>query len=327
MIVYRTYTRRLFAVVAVVAVLAGAVPALAQHPATWRFPAPDAAAAWFQALDDAHLAGPGAFAFYRSPGTPDSPLARTLSAARGYEILHFAPLYYPSASRDALVRAARDATAPSGTPRAPRAAFLVGALAAALPAAALRAPLAPLADAVERSRPRIVPAEAIERWQLAWNTRFAGALAPFLHAERLDGGVVMVAAALGPEGRLFAGRPDDRADNIVAVGTSDGAPSPDAPVFALVRELCFPMVSRAAEQSPALKVATAEAARRASVAAVRCGADLLDRFIPAEAGGYRSHWRHAAGAAGDDDFDSLFPPDPILAPRLRTALGRFSPRP
>lgn len=309
------------------ATLAVAATAHAQQPDAWRFTAPDAAAAWFHTLDNTHLAGPGALSFYRSPGTPDSRLARTLAASSGYEILHFAPLYYPSATRQALVSAISDAAAPSPAPGAPRAAFLMGALASTLPAPAQRAPLAELADAVERSHPPVVPAAALDRWQRAWDTRFAAALAPFLHAERLDGGVVMVAAALGPEGRLFAGRPDDRTDNIVAVGTFDAAPSADAPVFAFVRELCFPLVSRAADQSPSLRASRAEASRRSSIAAVRCGAELLDRLLPAEAGAYRALWQHIAEPGGHAVFDTVFPPDPVLAPRIHTALAQLSPRP
>jgi hypothetical protein len=187
--------------------------------------------------------------------------------------------------------------------------------------------LAELADAVERSRPSGVPATALAGWQHEWDARFAAALAPFLHAERLDGGVVMVAAALGPEGRLFAGSPDDRADNVAAVGTLDAPPGADAPLFALVRELCFPMVSRAADQSPALRVSRAEAARRSSIAAVRCGAELLDRLLPAEAGGYRTHWQHVADPGGRAVFDTLFPPDPVLAHRIHSALAQIAPRP
>lgn len=312
---------------AVLGALAVAVTAHAQQPGSWRFTAPDAAAAWFQALDDAHLAGPGAFSFYRSRGTSDSRLARSLAASGDYEILHFAPLYYPSATRQALVRATRDAAALSLAPSTPRAAFLVGALASALPRPAQRAPLAELADMVERSQPPVVPVATLDGWQRAWDTRFAVALAPYLHAERLDGGVVMVAAALGPEGRLFAGRPGDRTDNLVAVGTFDASPSADAPVFAFVRELCFPLVSRAADQSPSLRTSRTDAARRSSIAAVRCGAELLDRLLPAEVGAYRALWQHIAEPIGRAAFDTLFPPDPVLAPRIHTALAQLSPRP
>jgi len=317
----------LVAVAVAGALLAGAVTAAAQQPAAWRFTAPDAAAAWFHTLDHVHLGGPGAFAFYRSPGTTDSPLARTLAASSQYDVLHFAPLYYPSATRQHLVRAVRDAAAPSPTHGEPRAAFLVGAIASTIPAATQRAPLAGLAAAVERSQPPVISAASLDRWQHAWNTRFASALTPYLRSEHLDGGIVMVAVALGPEGRLFAGRPADRTDNIAAVGTLDAPPDADAPVLALVRELCFPLVSRAADQAPSLKASRADAARRTSVAAVRCGAELLDLLVPAEAGGYRAHWRRAADPGGRVVFDTLFPPDPVLAPRIRTALSRIAPRP
>ncbi|MCX5759938.1 MAG: hypothetical protein NTW72_00275 [Gemmatimonadetes bacterium] len=328
MLVYRTSPR--FRAVAL-ASLFGAAVAHAQQPVAWRFSAPDAAAAWFHTLDNARLAGPGALGFYRSAGGAHSPLARTLAASASYEILHFVPLYYPSATRAELARALREAAAASPAPNAPRAAFLVGALTSALPTSAARAPLLALADLTLQSLPAAILPSALARWQHSWDTRFANPLAPFLRAERLDGGLVMVADALGPEGRLFAGRPADRTDNVVAIGTFGAPPDLDAPVFALVRELCFPLVSRAADQTPALRASRAESARRTSVAAVRCGADLLDRVAPAEASAYRAHWQHAArtGVQRDspDDFDSLFPPDPLLAPRIRTALIRSVDRP
>ena len=318
---------RLLITLATVHCLGGATAVDAQQAVGWRFAAPEAGAAWFQALDALHLASPGALPFYRTPGSPQSALARTISSGSGYEILHFVPLYYPSASPAALARALRDAAASSAVPSAPRAAFLVGVLRATLPTDALRAPLAALADALEHSQPATVSTAAIERWQHEWDRRFASALAPFLHAERLDGGMVMISAALGPEGRLFAGRPDDRSDNVAAVGTLDAPPDADVPLFALVRELCFPVVSRAADQAPALRASRADAARRSSMAAVRCGAELLDRLLPAEAAAYRDHWRHATGLSDGTDFDSLFPPDLVLAPRIRTAIARSAPRP
>ena len=123
--------------ITVLGALAIAVTVRAQQPGPWRFTSPDAAAAWFHTLDNAHFSGPGAFSFYRSPGTPDSRLARTLAASGEYEILHFVPLYYPSATRQALVSAIRDAASPSPAPGARRAAFLVGALTSTLPASCL----------------------------------------------------------------------------------------------------------------------------------------------------------------------------------------------
>ncbi len=312
-----------------ITLLAAAFVIASPAGAQWRFTAPDAAGAWFAALDTVRLEGAGALSFHRSAGRSTLPLAATLRADSRYDILLFAPLYFPSGSRIAFLEAVRSA-ATSEAATSPRARFLIAALRQALPDLHARASLASLADLAEAARVVHVPAEQVDRWQSQWNARFAAALAPYLAAEHLDGGMVMVADALGPEGRLFAGVPDDRRDNVVAVGTPLAADDIDGPLYALVRELCFPLVTRAANASPDFGRDARVAAQRTSVAAVRCGADLLDRLLPVEAPAYRMHWQRAASAARSGTptgFDLLFPPDPVLAPRLRTAIMRIARSP
>jgi hypothetical protein len=294
--------------------------------AQWRFTAPEAAGAWFAALDSLRLDGAGAFPFHKSAGPAARPLSRTLAASPRFEILQFVPLYYPSASRESLTGAVREA-ATVAEPRQARAQFLVAALRQALPATADRAVLPAVAELAASANPAVIPTARLDRWQQQWDTRFAPALARYLAGERLDGGVVMVADALGPEGRLFTGIPADRRDNVIAVGTPLAAEDADGPLFAVVREACFPLVSRAADATPNFGRDRAAAARRTSLAAVRCGADLLDKLLPAEAGAYRAHWRLAADAGGTRTFDTLFPPDAALAPRLRTLLDKIATAP
>jgi len=305
--------RHAFAAAALVAGLA--VPAQAQ----WRITAPPAATAWFTALDSLRLAGRGVLPLTRSQGAPRSTLGQALSSDR-FAVLQFAPLYYPSATQAALADAAEDA-AGTASPRAARAQFLVGALRQALPDPRDRKPLVELAAFVRAVTPAAIPQAQLARWQTAWDGRFALPLVPFLRAERLDGGVLMVIPALGAEGRLFAGVPDNRADNLIAVQAPLDPNDADGPLYAAVRELCFPLVSRTADATPEFRRdarSARDAARRASLAAVRCGADLLDQLAPREAEGYRAHWRAVAGAAGS--FDTLFPPDVVLTPRILEAL-------
>ncbi len=303
--------------------LAGASRAAAQ----WRVAAPAAATAWYATLDSLRLSGQGFLPLTRAAGAPATPLGRTLAAAR-YDILHFVPLYYPSASTAALADAIEDA---AGTvePRVLRAQFVVGAIRRSLPDPRDRRPLAELAAMVRRSPAAGVSSAQIAAWQDAWNRRFAKALAPFLASERLDAGLLLVIPALGAEGRFFAGVPSDRADNLVAVSTTASATDADGPLFAAVREFCFPLVSRVADASPEFRRAVRyapDAARRASTAAVRCGADLLERVLPAEAAAYRMHWR-AVSLSPAASFDALYPPDALLAPRLRDALQRAASPP
>jgi hypothetical protein len=289
--------------------------------AQWRLVSPAAAAAWFQVVDSVGVAGTGAFRFTATGSERPTELGRALSRGGRYDILHFVPLYYPSAGTGALAEALAEA-AGSAPPSAPRAQLLVGALRQALPSAADRAPLAALADLLRRTPARRVPAATLDALQSHWNTNLAPALAAFLHDERLDSGLLWVLPALGPEGRLFSGVPGDRADNIVAVAALSA--NEMGPLYHAVRELCFPLVSRSAEASSAFKRSSgsaAESARRTALAAVRCGAELLDRVAPAEAGAYRAHWLRVAGRAAA--FDAAFPPDAALAPVIRAALERY----
>lgn len=305
------------------AAVACAVPDVASGQ--WRVASPAAAAAWFQVIDSVGVAGTGAMSFTASPTARPTDLGRALSRGGRYDILHFVPLYYPTASTAALADAVSQAalTAPS---TALRAQFLVGALRQALPMAAERAPLAELAAQVRRTTARRVSAQTLDALQAHWNRALAPALAPFLRDQQLDAGQLWVLPALGPEGRLFAGVAGDRTDNIVAVaaGPVDG----NGPLYAAVRELCFPLVSRTADASPEFRRtagSSAEAARRAGLAAVRCGAELLDRVAPAEAGPYRTHWERVATRALT--FDTAFPPDAVLAPSVRAALARYGTSP
>jgi len=287
--------------------------------AQWRFASSPAASAWYDVLDSLRLSGRGALALTRTPGDPVAPLARTLAAER-FDILQFAPLYYPSATAAALADALEDAAGTSA-PRVPRAQFLVGAIRTALPDPRDRLRVAELAGALRRTMPQGADAARLAAWQSAWDRRFAVALTPFLARERLDGGVIWIVPALGPEGRLFAGVPADRHDNVIAISEPFGNDDADGPLFAAVRELCFPLVSRVADRvTDFTKRAggAAQAARRASTAAVRCGAALLDQLAPAESDAYRAHWLRVGGG---DTFDALYPPDPVLTALILAALS------
>lgn len=312
----RNERQRLF----VAAFLGLLVPAAAA--AQWRLASPPAAATWYHLLDSLGVAGTGAFRFTATGPERATDFGRRLSHGGRYDILHFVPLYYPSAGTAALADALMQA-AGTAPPSAPRAQFLVGALRQALPSAAERAPLTELAVLLRRASARRLSPDALDALQTHWNRALAPALTPFLRDQQLDAGLLWVLPALGPEGRLFAGVAADRTDNIVAVAS--GPAGGQGPLYAAVRELCFPLVSRTAEASPEFRRTagnSAEAARRAGIAAVRCGAELLDHVAPAEAGPYRTYWERVATRALT--FDAAFPPDPVLAPALRAALERYA---
>ena len=164
---------------------------------------------------------------------------------------------------------------------------------------------------------------------MRWDSAFAPRLAQYLIQERLQGGVIILSPSLGAEGRFFAGRPENPFDNVIAVWSPSAAT--DAPIFAVVRELCFPLVSRAAQS--VVKVGDrAEYARRTSLAAVRCGDSLMTRLVPEVVVGYRRHWEGLLreGARADPSSPTVAPAtDPTLdaavAVELRRTLIRVAP--
>jgi len=299
---------------------------------TWTIVTPDAALAWYAVLSDLALPGPGAFAYVARSSTPaDREFAAALAASRESEILHFVPLYHPSADRAALVAALRAAASASGAPP-PRAALLVGALTQVISADRRARELPRLATALERAHPVVPSDAAVRAWQEALDSAYLPALASWLEAERLDAGRLIVAPGLGAEGRLFAATAA-RDDNLVAVGRFADDASSEAPLLAFVREACFPAVTRAARDA-GLDERNGALARRASIAAVRCGAALLDARLPSRAREYRAFWLRRTtdvppapeGAREGTDpslraaFDRAFPVDPALTDRLERAI-------
>lgn len=292
----------------------------------WTVVAPDAALAWFTVLADWRVDGSGALPFISvgsGPGTTDvaqGGLARQLRSDPARDVLHFVPLYHPSAQRADLAAALR-ATATSASAPTARATFLVSALVRTLPAAQRRAYLPALADALERSRHTAPDGASLRFLQQRLDSVYLPALAGPLAAERLDAGRLIIAPALGPEGRIFAAT-DDRADNLVAVSAFSGDPDAEAPLLAFVREACYPRVSRAAA-SARLGADSPNAARRASIAAVRCGAELMDACLADRAAPYRRLWLRQATRHGLRPNDT---PVPQASPALRAEFDRVFPR-
>lgn len=298
--------------------------------AGWTVDSPDAAVAWFDLLATLRLPGVGAFPLTAAPraGTRADPaLARALAETRESEVLHFIPLYHPSGDRAALGAVLR--VAASDVAAAPARATLATAALRGAMSAPLRARTLPaLADALNRVDAPALDAQRLDALRRVLSSRYVPALAPWLALERLDEGRLLVVPGIGPEGRVFAAT-RDRSDNLVAVGGFVTDPDADAPLFAFVRELCYPAVTRAA-QAAGLDGPAATVARRTGVAAVRCGSDLLSARLPDAVERYRAFWLRQAGAPHDgvdgrDAFHRAFPEDATLAPHLERALRRLRP--
>jgi hypothetical protein len=354
--VRRRRVRRPGLAVLVAALAATVAPRLgAQRPtaervagsARWTVVAPEAPVAWYDLLADVAVPGAGAFRFTAArPGAPaDRALASALATTRESEVLHFVPLYHPSADRAALVEAMRTAAGESAP--APRATLLTAALRGALSPETRRAWLPALADALARAgtaSPRtaggaagIPGAEVLARWQRALDSLYLPALSPWLVLERLDAGRLIVAPGIGAEGRLFAAT-QDRDDNLAAVGDFATDADAEAPLLAFVREVCFPAVSRAA-RSAGLDASDPGSARRSSLSAVRCGAALMDARLPERAVAYRAFWLRRRNdsstpalapvdvprdaAALRRAFDEAFPVDAAFGGALTRAIARL----
>lgn len=180
-------------------------------------------------------------------------------------------------------------------------------------------------------------APSLGRWQRALDSLYLPALEPWLVLERLDAGRLIVAPGIGAEGRLFTAT-QDRADNLAAVGDFAADADAEAPLLAFVRESCFPAVSRAA-RAAGFAAADPSAARRSGLAAVRCGASLLDARLPSRAAAYRAFWLRRRNdsstpavapvdvpqdeAALRRAFDAAFPADAALSGALARELARL----
>ena len=294
-------------------------PAAPQGRADWVFQSPDGARAFYAVLADLPVSAVGPFPFYRRASGRQAPASlRDAVTGPRFEVLHFVPLYAPNLDAAGLAAALRAASNGVARP-APGAAFLDATLRATLPADD-RTVLSALATLVEGAGARLPPAHPrLATLQSRWGSAFAPALRRFLEDERLTSGVVLLSESLGPEGRIFTGRPAEPGDNVIAVGPWPEAASPDAPLLAMLRELCFPLVTRTIR--PASGEDRAAASARSAFAAVRCGARLADAVSPATGGAYRAMWA-AAGPHPEVGFDAQYPADGVLPTAVLAAVSR-----
>ena len=279
----------------------------------WQVTSSPAADRWFAAMAQLDLPVPGTLTFYRRSTQPPPAWRAQAARARALEVLHFVPLYYPSATPAALTAAVR-AAANGQAAHTPRASFLVGALQRTVTATderQLLAFVAALADSAVHGD--AVPDAQLAALQAAWDSVYAPALAPFLVARRLVGGALLVSPALGAEGRIFEGRPGDPLDNVIAVGAARESGLIEAPLLEAVRESCAPLITELSADRRAWR----DDPVSASQASVRCGLALVDRALPARAEAYRTLWARHAGAAR---FADAFPPNAREDTAIRAAI-------
>ena len=237
-----------------------------------------------------------------------------------FEIMHFLPLYFLAPGSGGLLRTIRSiglegsAGDNAGDPTTRDAVKAIGSV---LASRRQRELLGEFVDVLEDER-RVFYEDyeresngarttQIAKVQQHWNADLAPALAPYLERWRLGNGLIVVSPPLGAEGRFVILGRGSSPGPVIAVGLPSSPADRDAVAISAVRELCFPIVHAVIGQDAARKLERVAAERLSSVAAVRCGALALERYVPALRSSYQSRFLRAAGSpATGADIDAAF---------------------
>lgn len=256
-------------------------------------------------------------------------------ADSAFELLHFVPLYFASAGPDRMLEAlAQVAETGEAQVEDPVAQFGAGIVAQLLPEDRQRSVLLEFTRALseewgawfEDAWTRSVLDRRVDlaALQAAWDARYAGRLRPYLQRHQMDQGALIVSPQVGLEGRVFAGSPADRTDNLVVVHLPAPGELLDAALHYAVREMCFPSARAAMEAAGPMPADRMAASARSTRAAVRCGELLLERLAPEEASAYRTSFVPATAAETDtatrDAFQRAYPLDAGLEAALRAEI-------
>lgn len=246
-----------------------------------------------------------------------------------FEILHFAPLYFASSDRTAMLSALKaslngDAVAP-GTEQ-----FGAGIIQSLVATDRQRSLLLDFISAIEsewrlfyrdyRNSMRDTIRSTLEVATSFWNDSIASADA-FPAQHQLEGGVIVVSPAIGAEGRIFQGASANPIDNVIAV-TLPASGSPVAIASHALHEACFPLASDlVAELGVARDRVVAE--RISSRAAIRCGAMILRSVKPDMLERYQAIFlQYAPNVSSSTTFESAFPADRRILREIEQALDR-----
>jgi hypothetical protein len=339
-------------------------PAAAQAPRTttaaWRVTTSDPVDVWYHGVallgyggaEPAMLYDPGYAAAARRTrsrlGLAETPLdraapsvARTFAADPAFELVHFLPLYFIDGDWAALHAALRRLAVPGGVGTGtadPATDRTLAAIAVAVPDPAQRTALWNFADLLDdewrvylRSEahrtagPRAALANALE---YRWNDTFAPALAPYLTRIHRTQGTIVLSPALGREGRSVArtGRPDAGALVAVALPRSIEAASIDDAAFDVLRELCFATARTVTDSRDSAPIDPAAGERESRTIAVRCGALVLERYLPRLRAAYQARFVALQQPAAPPDtttarFARVFPVPSDVERRLARALA------
>lgn len=322
--------------------------------AGWAFTSLPFADLWFHGMALVDPVGPGPAPLY-DPGYPgvirrqketegvretglDSQLGHLRGAFRrdpAFEVLHFLPLYFSQAGRTEILMALELlVTTEEGLPRAPssRTAFGLAAVGSVLTTPQQRTVLGEFVSALEDEWARFYGAywqegeegrQAVEvALRSTWASKYGDALAPFLDGIGMSGGLVAMVPAVGGEGRIFGGSPQDRSDNILVVSSPAGPDGAQEAVFAMLRELSFPLVRRVMEEVGITAGTPNEEESLAAKAAIRSGALVLKETSPENLTDYQRFYLSQAGLSSPtgEGMESAFREAFSLATEFEEAL-------
>jgi hypothetical protein len=256
-----------------------------------------------------------------------------------FEVLHFLPLYFAEATRTE-VSAALETLAvtgegiPTGVPT--RARFGTAAIGAVLSSPGQRALLGEFISVLSAEwegflssyRREGLPArdEVQAEAQTIWDREFGPELGPLLQELDLAGGTVFLSPAIGVEGRIFSGVPQNRQDNILVVSDPTTGADARTVIFSMLREVSFPLVRQALASALEAEQGRGEAERLAARAAIQTGALILQEFLPRQVPAYKTFFLSRAGRTGvpteglSGAFQEAYPLEGTSVETLREAI-------
>jgi hypothetical protein len=252
-----------------------------------------------------------------------------------FEVLHFLPLYFPQAGRTEVFSTLQLlAGTEEGIPRAPsaRASFGMAAVGSVLTTPDQRRVLGEFVQALDEEwsgffrgwwQGGMAAKDAVlAALRVTWRDEYGPSLSPFLANAGMTGGMVALVPAIGPEGRIFGGSPQNSGDNGLVVLAPTGPEHGLDAVFSMLRELSFPLVRRVMDRAGATAGNKAENETVATRAAIRSGALVLEAYRPEDLSAYQQFFlsqtgrSEPEGAASGAAFEEAFPLEPALVEAL-----------
>jgi hypothetical protein len=243
----------------------------------------------------------------------------------------FLPLYFES--WDDMRRAIDLALRANGNPNAsndPATRAYIGVIAASFPTPADREWLRVFTDAVDDESRRFhhawwvaesaSHARVVQHVDSLWQRQWRPALQRFLNNTQQQNGELYLSLPLGGEGRTVH---FGKAQNAVAVPLPDAIGASEAVLYVMAHEVAGALASAAIEDNttPAERREGATS-RYEQSAAVRAGALLLERTIPAAVPGYMRYYLQQAGRTPPSDPRAAFVGAFSLPETVRAALTR-----